>query len=93
MGRVAGEFSQELNRELVYSPISPEKWEQELKGQGAASDGASSDDGGVAPCSARQLPVNVFRAPAISVRRDTMMSGANQGCSASDPIRLHQQTR
>src|SRR3981189_1671762 len=31
---VAREFSDALNREITYSDISPEEWEQKLKGQG-----------------------------------------------------------
>jgi len=33
MDGVAREFSEALNREIVYSDISPEKWEQRLKKQ------------------------------------------------------------
>ena len=34
MDGVAREFSDALNREVAYSDISPEEWEQELKIQG-----------------------------------------------------------
>jgi uncharacterized protein YbjT (DUF2867 family) len=34
MDGVAREFSDALNREVAYSDISPEEWEQKLKGQG-----------------------------------------------------------
>jgi hypothetical protein len=33
MDGVAREFSDALNREVAYSDISPEEWEQKLKGQ------------------------------------------------------------
>jgi uncharacterized protein YbjT (DUF2867 family) len=34
MDAVAREFSDALNREVTYSDLSPEQWEQQLKGQG-----------------------------------------------------------
>ncbi len=34
MDGVAREFSDTLNREVTYSDISPEEWEQKLKRQG-----------------------------------------------------------
>ncbi len=48
---VAREFSAALNRQVTYSDISPEEWEQKLKVQGIAgtSVGPSFGDGRVAP--------------------------------------------
>jgi hypothetical protein len=47
MHEVAREFSEALNREVIYADISPEEWERELKKQGAAGapDRAPGDAG------------------------------------------------
>jgi NAD(P)H dehydrogenase (quinone) len=51
MDGVAHEFSDALNREVTYSDLSPEEWEQRLQKAkyAGASDGSSFGDGRVAP--------------------------------------------
>jgi NAD(P)H dehydrogenase (quinone) len=51
MDGVAREFSDALNREVTYSDLSPEEWEQRLQKAkyAGASDGSSFGDGRVAP--------------------------------------------